>query len=122
MADYDYASLLNTGDRLIARFGDAARIVFYEDIPNETEPWEPPTRNTVIQNVKAVFVRATEKHADGKLIHIGDQLALVSGKCPRDLVNIIGTMERGAETWKIDRVVPIKPGPTVVLYKIRLVQ
>lgn len=122
MADFNYARLLATADSLIKRFGDDAVLRHYVDTPDPAGAFLPPIRTQVDTPVRAVFVKASEKMADGTLIHIGDQIALVSGKVDRALLNIIDTIVRGSEVWKVDAIVPLKPGPLNMLYKVKVVQ
>lgn len=117
---FNYQRLLNTVDRLLRKFGDAGQVVFYQDVPNPTEPWGPPTRTQITVPVVAVFIKATEQHADGKLIQIGDEIALISGKTARDLTNVSGSLIRGGQTWKVENIKPIKPGPINMLYKVKV--
>lgn len=119
---FNYGKLQKTADDQIERFGDKIDIVFFEDVDNPAGAWMPPTRTEVTVGTKGVFTKATEKHAVGNLIHIGDQLVLVSGKCPRDLTDILGSLKRGTEVWKIEKIVPVKPGPLVMLYKVKVSQ
>ncbi|ABP63581.1 head closure Hc1 [Burkholderia phage BcepGomr] len=122
MKSFNYPRLLKTVDRLIEKFGEECFIVEYIDAVDPTRPFDPPVRTEVRTPVKGVFVKATEKHADGTLIHIGDQLVLISGSLKREAANIKGDLFRGAEKWKMWNVVPLKPGPVNMLFKIKVSQ
>lgn len=121
MNSFNYLKLRATVSRLIDRFGDDCVIVHYVDTPDPSG-YKPPVRTRVDTPVRGVFVKATEKHADGQLIHIGDQLILVSGAVDREKVNVQGSVIRGTETWKVEVVVPLKPGSVDMLYKIKVSQ
>lgn len=119
---FNYVRMQAVSDKMIRRFGELLDLEWQEDTPNPEGDWLPPIRETVSLTTKGVFVKATEKHADGNLIHVGDQIVLVSGKVDRDLTNIVGSIQRGFENWKISKIVPVKPGPVMLLYKIKVVQ
>lgn len=122
MKSFNYPRLLKTVTRLIDKFGDDCVILEYIDQVDPDRPFDPPVRTEVRTPIRAVWIKASEEHANGTDIHIGDQLILVSGTLNRDAANIKGNVIRGAENWKIWFVKPLKPGPINMLYKMKVSQ
>lgn len=122
-AQFQYARLARTAQRLIDRFGVTEQIKgFVDGEPDPLKPNRPPVRTLIDQNAKAVFLAIDNKLIDGTLIKEGDMKVLLS---PLDMtipLKITGTISREAEgeVWSIIKIKPLNPGGIKLLYTLQV--
>jgi len=111
---YDYASLRdNTVVPLMTRFGKAGTITTPTGAP--TDPWEPATGSTDTA-VTVVEVNPTAEDRDGTIIQENDVMFLVSPEGDPAL-DLAQTLTVEGVVYRVVGIMPVRPGPVLVLWK-----
>ena len=122
-AQFQYARLARTAQRLIDRFGVTENMKGFTDgEPDPAKPNRPPARTLFDQNIKAVFLSIEAKLIDGELIKQGDMKVLLSPLSATIPPNLTGTITRNAEgeVWTIVKCKPLNPGGIRLLYTLQV--
>lgn len=120
-AQFQYARLARTAQRLIDRFGTVEKITGYVDTPNQ-QPNKPPIRTLIELNAPAVFLDIDSKLIDGNLIKTGDMKVLISCLDITLEPSLKGTIGRLTENeiWTIQEIKPLNPGGIKLIYTLRV--
>ncbi|MCP4246071.1 MAG: hypothetical protein GY778_03385, partial [bacterium] len=86
--------------------------------------FDPSTGGTMPKDTDTttfgVFTECEERQIDGSVIQAGDKQLLVAAEglslVPTPAYKVID----GAETWNVEHVSTLRPGPTAILYKLRI--
>ena len=139
-AQFQYARLARTAQRLIDRFGNVETLkgfvehqeepyaANYADdyadtgTPSTTAPNRPPIRDPYTQSIKAVFLNIEDEHIDGTLIKAGDMKVLMSPLSATIRPLLTGTITREAEgeVWSVVKMKTLNPGGIKLLYTLQV--
>lgn len=119
-AQFQYARLARTAQRLIDRFGALETIKGYVDTPNPSTPNRPGIRTFAELSMRAVFLDIESKLIDGTLVKAGDMKVLVGANSMKVDPSIVGTITRGDEVWSIVNIKPLNPGGIKLIYTLQV--
>ena len=121
----DYAHLALVAQRLINDNGRSLTITLRSRAPADpTKPWNGPSlaaNATTTINVVGVIGMHEEYDPHPDLVRSGDKQAYISAlDTDPSLVEHFDILDDGDDRWKIDKVDLIAPGPTRVIYLLKL--
>src|SRR6056297_1781780 len=109
---YDYSSLKETADRLIARFGKSATLV---TLTNSGTDYDPTvTESTTAITLVEIGYSLTNRNES--LVQVGDKIFLVQAAAEPatdDKIRLDGADDNMVDTQ------PLSPGATVMLYEVQ---
>lgn len=119
----DYVKLAKTALRLIDENGRDVLFTVNSDAPLvAARPWEgiDPAGDDAF-TVKAVVIPYELEEVDGKLVRAGDSRMFVAANTvtTKDMKSVDKALDR-SELWRVVAVNEITPGPTDVLFELRL--
>jgi hypothetical protein len=127
-APFDYLSLQADAQELIEEFGDAGRLTRAARVADPAKPWLPVQGDTDAApaqsiDVTGVFLSLDRTGRPDQVAQEKTQTVLVGGA--EVLPEEIGPdwkLERisPADSWEVVSVEPLRPGPTLMLYRIRV--
>lgn len=112
---FDYSKLAATASRLILRFGRTATL---RQVTLSGDEWSP-TRATADTEITCVDLEQDLRNRAGELIEAGRRTLLVetsAGVTPQREDKIV----IDSQIHEVDRVETLKPGNTVILWKVVL--
>jgi len=78
------------------------------------------TPRTIDSEAFGLFTEFAERQVDGSVIQAGDKLLLIAAEglkvAPKPGYKAID----GADAWNVEHVSTVQPGPTAILYKLRI--
>ncbi|QKV17851.1 hypothetical protein [Oricola thermophila] len=113
---FNYAKTRDTADRLIARFGQVAKLIVLDATGGD--PWNPTVTETETEVTVAVFDFANSE-VDGTLIQQGDKRVYLASDGGRVTPDTSNKLEIGGVRHEIVRVSPTSPGGLDVFYEIQ---
>lgn len=129
-AAFDYEGLLVDVAELIEEFGRAATLTraarVTDAAPDPTKSWLPVQGDAAAApaqsiDVTAVFLSLTRVNRDGQLVEAKTQSVLIGGQ--EALPEEVGPdweLTDGTRNWQVLSSKPLKPGPTLMLYRLEL--
>lgn len=116
---FDYSSLASVS---VAQIADKGRNVTYRIATQGT--YDPQTdaitsQSTSTKTVKAVIINARQNEIDGTLIKKGDKFALIADDSLTFTPKTNDVIFDGDE-YTVKNIKTVKPGNTVLLYKLQL--
>ena len=117
MTGFNYTAMRdNTAIPLINQFGDDA-VLTLTPAADPATPWNPGSGTPVETPARAVQTQFTNADRDGTLIQEGDVLFIVSTQGLTD-IELAETLTSSGTVYQIIKVMPLKPGPIIMLYKV----
>ena len=114
---FDYSNLLATAKNLLAKFGKTGALIVPINESGEN-PWDPASGTPEEYSVTVVQVGLDYDDRSQTLIQQGDVMFLVS----MDGLDVLPTLEHrmtvDSNQYEIVGVMPIKPGPTDMMFKV----
>ena len=117
---YDYSGLAETAINQIADKGRAVTLVY------KTQGTYVPASDTITgqssttQTVKMLITNYNKREVNETLIKSGDLLGILANDSLTRAPKTSDQVTDGGETYSVVNVEYIKPGPTVLIYKLQL--
>lgn len=88
--------------------------------------FDPATGESTPRNTDSeafgLFTEFEERQVDGSVVQTGDKLLLIAAEGLKAMPTPGYKVIDGADVWNVEHLSTVQPGPTAVLYKLRIRQ
>lgn len=125
-APFDYSRLVGTANRLISRFGRSATLTRAVRTPDVAKPWLSLQGDAAVAAAQSIAVQIVEPskewtHRVDETVREGAKIVFISVEAalPEEL-DTDWVLVDGGHSWVVLSIRPIKPGPTLIVYRVEL--